>query len=100
MITGTHQLLSSCDPESDRAFFHDVLGFAHVDAGEGWLIFALPLAKMGIHQAESNLTHPHGGQNLAACTIYLMCDQLRETLDLLASRGSRISRFRRQVGES
>lgn len=87
MITGTHLLLSSRDPEADRAFFRDALGFAHVDAGDGWLIFALPPAEMGVHPAESNLTHPHVGQNLAAGTVYLMCDHLRATLDGLASKG-------------
>lgn len=87
MIHGVHLLLNSVKPEADRAFFRDVLNFPHVDAGEGWLIFALPPAEVGIHPAEKDLTHPHGGQNLAAATVYLMCDNLRETIDLLASKG-------------
>src|SRR5579872_6602182 len=33
MIFGTHLLLYSRDPEADRAFFRDVLGLSHVDAG-------------------------------------------------------------------
>ena len=40
LITGTHMIVSSSDPASDRAFFRDVLGFESVDAGGGWLIFA------------------------------------------------------------
>jgi hypothetical protein len=87
MIQGVHLLLASVDPEADRAFFRDVLGFAHVDAGEGWLIFALPPAEMGIHPAEKNLTNLHAGQNLAAATLYLMCDDLGETLASLESKG-------------
>jgi hypothetical protein len=87
MIHGVHLLLNSLKPEADRAFFRDVLNFPHVDAGEGWLIFALPPAEVGIHPAEKDLTHPHAGQNLAAATFYLMCDNLRETIDLLASKG-------------
>jgi hypothetical protein len=87
MIHGVHLLLNSVKPEADRAFFRDVLNFPHVDAGEGWLIFALPPAEVGIHPAEKDLTHPHGGQNLAAATVYLMCNRLRETIDLLASKG-------------
>ena len=87
MIYGVHMLLASSNPDADRAFFRDVLRFAHVDVGEGWLIFALPPAEMGIHPAEKNLSQPHEGKNLAAATIYLMCDNLRETLDSLASRG-------------
>lgn len=87
MIHGVHLLLNSVNPQADRAFFRDVLNFPHVDAGEGWLIFALPPAEMGIHPAEKDLTQPHAGQNLAAATVYLMCDDLRETIDLLAAQG-------------
>jgi hypothetical protein len=87
MIHGVHLLLNSINPEADRAFFRDVLNFPHVDAGEGWLIFALPPAEVGIHPAEKHLTQPHAGQNLAAATVYLMCDSLRETIDLLTAKG-------------
>jgi hypothetical protein len=86
MINGVHLLLSA-NPEADRAFFRDVLNFPHVDAGEGWLIFALPPSEVGIHPAEENLTHPHAGQDLAASTMYLMCDSLSETLHDLAAKG-------------
>jgi hypothetical protein len=86
MINAVHLLLSSVDAEADRAFFRDVLHLPHVDAGEGWLIFALPPAEMGVHPAEKNLSQPQAGQNLAAATVYLMCDNLRETLDWLAAK--------------
>jgi hypothetical protein len=86
MINAVHLLLNSVNPEADRAFFRDVLNFPHVDAGEGWLIFALPPAEIGIHPAEKNLSEPHAGQELAAATFYLMCDNLKETLDLLAAK--------------
>ena len=42
MIFGAHVLLYTKDAEADRAFFRDVLGFSHVDAGHGRLIFRLP----------------------------------------------------------
>jgi catechol 2,3-dioxygenase-like lactoylglutathione lyase family enzyme len=87
MIFGTHLLLYSRDPEADRAFFRDVLGLAHVDSGGGWLIFRLPPAEMGVHPAEENLTQTHAGQDLATGTLYLMCDNLGQTLDELASKG-------------
>jgi hypothetical protein len=87
MINGVHLLLASRNPEADRVFFRDVLKFEHVDAGEGWLIFALPATELGIHPAEKNLTQNHAGQDLAASTLYLMCDSLTETLDSLASQG-------------
>jgi hypothetical protein len=87
MINGVHLLLNSCNPEADRAFFRDVLNFPSVDVGEGWLIFTLPPAEMAVHPAEENLTSPHAGHDLAAGTIYLMCDNLSDTLDALAAKG-------------
>ena len=41
------------DTPAVRAFIADVLGFAHVDAGGGWLIFGLPPAELAVHPAES-----------------------------------------------
>ena len=87
MIIGTHLLLYSRDPEADRDFFRDVLGFAHVDAGGGWLIFALPPAEIGVHPAEENLTQTHAGHDLATGTLYLLCSPLQETLRNLTAKG-------------
>ena len=49
MITGAHVIVYSKDAELDREFFKNVLGFDSVDAGGGWLIFALPPAEAAIH---------------------------------------------------
>ncbi len=87
VINGTHLLLSSTDPEADRAFFRDVLKFPFVDAGEGWLIFALPPAELGIHPAEKAAGQPRAG-GLAAPTVYLMCDNLDSTLSALTTLGA------------
>jgi hypothetical protein len=54
MINGAHFLLYSKDAESDRAFLRDALGFRSVDAGRGWLIFALPPAEIAVHPAEDD----------------------------------------------
>ena len=54
MITGIHALLYSKDADATRALFRDVLGFSAVDAGHGWLIFALPPAELGIHPEEED----------------------------------------------
>ena len=62
MINGVHLLLYSRDPEADRAFFRDVLGFPSVDAGEGWLIFALPPAELGIHPGDGKFVQNHADQ--------------------------------------
>jgi catechol 2,3-dioxygenase-like lactoylglutathione lyase family enzyme len=51
MINGAHVLLYSQDPDADRAFFRDVLELRAVDAGHGWLIFALPPAEAALHPA-------------------------------------------------
>ncbi|HYD86711.1 MAG TPA: hypothetical protein VEA80_04490 [Vitreimonas sp.] len=57
MIIGAHAILYSKDAEADRAFLRDVLKFDHVDAGDGWLIFALPPAEIGVHPHERNDVH-------------------------------------------
>lgn len=73
MIIGAHIILYSTNAEADRAFLRDVCGFSHVDAGHEWLIFALPPAEVAIHPSEDN-----EGRDL-----YLLCDDLPETLALL-----------------
>ena len=77
MITGTHAILYSTDADADRAFLRDVLGFRHVDAGGGWLIFQLPPAELGVHPADG----------APASELYLMCDDLDATLAQLAAQG-------------
>jgi catechol 2,3-dioxygenase-like lactoylglutathione lyase family enzyme len=77
MINGTHVIIYSQDAEADRAFIRDVLGFAHVDAGHGWLIFALPPAEVAVHPTEGPAQHE----------LYLMCDDLAETVETLRAKG-------------
>jgi catechol 2,3-dioxygenase-like lactoylglutathione lyase family enzyme len=89
MINGIHLLLYSRDPESDRAFLRDVLGFQSVDAGEGWLIFALPPAELGIHPGDGNFVEHHANHELSGSVVYLMCDDLRATMERLQSKGAR-----------
>ena len=88
MINGVHLLLYSRDPEVDRVFFRDVLGFASVDAGEGWLIFALPPAEAGIHPGDGSFVQSHAGHQLAGSVIYLMCNDLRATMAELSAKGA------------
>ena len=70
MITGVHAVMFTTDAERDRAFFRDVLELRSVDAGGGWLIFALPPAELAAHPAEG------GGQ----IELYLMCDDVHATV--------------------
>jgi predicted enzyme related to lactoylglutathione lyase len=78
MITGFHALIYSQDAEAVRALFRDVLGFPHVDAGGGWLIFGLPPAELGFHPADAD--HPP--------ELYLMCDDIDATVADLKQRGA------------
>ena len=88
MINGVHLLLYSRDPEADRIFFRDVLGLRSVDAGEGWLIFALPPAELGIHPGDGKFVEHHADHELSGSVIYLMCDDLGATIESLNSKGA------------
>ena len=76
MITGTHVIIYTKDPEADRNFFRDVLNFPAVDAGHGWLIFALPPAEAAFHPDEKNDRHE----------LYFMCDDIKATMASLQAK--------------
>jgi len=86
MITGAHILLYSTDPTADRAFFRDVLGFRSVDAGEGWLIFALPPAELGVHPGSGDFVQQHAEQDLLGALLYLMCNDLPAVVETLKGK--------------
>lgn len=77
MISGIHALIYSRDPDGVRSFFRDVLGHTSVDAGEGWLIFALPPAELAVHPTDGPGHHE----------LYLMCDDVEGTIRTLSSKG-------------
>jgi catechol 2,3-dioxygenase-like lactoylglutathione lyase family enzyme len=77
VISGAHAVLFSEDAERLRAFLRDVLGFSGVDAGGGWLIFALPPAEIAVHPAAESGRHE----------IYLMCDDVHATVAELEGKG-------------
>jgi predicted enzyme related to lactoylglutathione lyase len=79
VITGAHAIIFSHDADAVRAFFRDVLGFASVDAGGGWLIFALPPAELGVHPIDASETGRH--------ELYLMCDDIEKTVKELTAKG-------------
>jgi predicted enzyme related to lactoylglutathione lyase len=81
-IIGTHALLYMSEPDAVRALFRDVFGWKHVDAGHGWLIFALPPAELGIHPAEGP-TFEGGVRH----QLSFMCDDIHETIADLRSKG-------------
>lgn len=81
MINGAHVIIYSKDVEADRAFFRDVLQFPAVDAGHGWLIFALPPAEAAFHDAEAN----------DKLELHFMCDDIAASLKELEAKNVKVS---------
>jgi predicted enzyme related to lactoylglutathione lyase len=82
VIIGAHSIIYSTDPDGVRAFFRDVLELPSVDAGHGWLIFALPPAEVAAHPTDGVGRHE----------LYLMCDDIQATVDDLAAKGVEFAR--------
>ena len=82
VITGAHAIIYSQDADGVRALFHDVLELPSVDAGGGWLIFALPPAEVATHPTDGAGRHE----------LYLMCDDIHATVAELEAKGVEFSR--------
>ncbi len=82
MINGVHAIVFSPQAEQVRAFFAEVLGLSSVDAGRGWLIFALPPAELAVHPTDGGPRHE----------LYLMCDDIQATLAELRDKGVEVAR--------
>jgi catechol 2,3-dioxygenase-like lactoylglutathione lyase family enzyme len=76
-VTGAHVLIYTSEPDALRAVFRDVFGWKHVDAGDGWLIFALPPAELAAHPSEHEVRRD----------LSLMCDDLGATMAELRAKG-------------
>ncbi len=70
-------LLYTEKAEELRTVFRAVFGWRHVDAGDGWLIFALPPAELGVHPSDGETRHE----------LSLMCDDLEATMAELSAKG-------------
>jgi catechol 2,3-dioxygenase-like lactoylglutathione lyase family enzyme len=81
MISAAHVVVYSKNAEADRVFFRDVLGFKSIDAGHGWLVFALPPAEAAFHPSDDSGTHE----------LYFICDDLKAEMASLAGKGVRCS---------
>jgi len=82
MITGIHALVYTKAADRVRAFFRDTLRLSSVDAGDGWLIFALPPAELAVHPSDEDGYHE----------LYLMCDDVHATVEELKRKGVKFSR--------
>jgi nucleoside-diphosphate-sugar epimerase len=81
MINGMHAIVFSPEAEKVRDFFADVIGLSSVDAGGGWLIFALPPAELAVHPGDGESRHQ----------LYLMCDDIGATLAELRGKGVEVA---------
>ncbi|KUN03325.1 extradiol dioxygenase [Streptomyces yokosukanensis] len=88
MINGAHVVLYSRDAEADRAFLRDTLGWAHVDAGRGWLIFKAPPTEVAFHPTDGEPAHE----------LMLMCDDLDATRRRLTEQGVEFTRPVEEAG--
>jgi catechol 2,3-dioxygenase-like lactoylglutathione lyase family enzyme len=88
VITGAHAIIFTKDAERVRAFLRDVLGFPSVDAGGGWLIFALPPAELAAHPTNQDPHHE----------LYLMCDDVHATVAELQGKGVKFTAPIKDVG--
>jgi len=76
VVFGAHLVLYSRDAEGDRRFLAETFGLRSVDAGHGWLIFAMPPSELAVHPG-----------NAAGAELYLMCDDVVGEVASLAARG-------------
>ena len=83
MIKGVHTMFYSSRAEETRAFLRDKLGFPFTDVGDGWLIFDMPEADMGVHPVEDGDIHSQAGTN----AISFYCDDIEETVAELKRKG-------------
>lgn len=97
MITAVHTLVYADDAEAARAFFRDVLGWPHVDAGGGWLIFRTGPSELGVHPTSDDRGGTHWSTDQHH-EISLMCDDIEQTVAELEARGVRFSREIRDEG--
>jgi predicted enzyme related to lactoylglutathione lyase len=95
MITAVHTLVYADDADAARAFFRDVLGWAHVDARGGWLIFKSGPSELAVHPTEG-----HGGAPAIEQhhELTLVCDDLERTVEELKAKGAEFTRDIRDDG--
>jgi len=84
-ITGVHTMFYSAKAEELRAFLRDKLEFPTSDAGDGWLLFEMPSADMGVHPVEASNAHLNPPPNTHAISFF--CDDIQATVADLQARG-------------
>lgn len=87
VIDGAHLLLFTTDPHSDQAALERILGTPVVPAGEDRVIIALPPGEIATHVTSDEFAHRHAGHDLQGTALYLMCNDLDDTIEGLESLG-------------
>jgi hypothetical protein len=82
IINGAHAILYSDDADATRTASAKVLATRSVDAGGGWLIFALPPAELAVHPATDS----------GRVELYLMTDDVAATVTALKADGIEVTR--------
>jgi catechol 2,3-dioxygenase-like lactoylglutathione lyase family enzyme len=83
MIKGVHITFYTPEAEALRTFFTKTLKLPSVDAGGGWMIFALPPADLGCHPIAEGDEIRH--------ELSFYCDDIRQTITELQGRGIRFT---------
>jgi hypothetical protein len=81
MIKGVHTMFYSSKPAELRKFLREKLGFAATDVGDGWLIFDLPEAEMGVHPTDRK------GAPSGTPDISFYCEDIQKTVKELKAKG-------------
>jgi hypothetical protein len=81
MINGAHAILYSDDADATRTALAKVLGTRSVDAGDGWLIFALPPGEVAVHPGSG------WGRGPGHHALFLMCHDIEHTVAELERKG-------------
>jgi predicted enzyme related to lactoylglutathione lyase len=81
MIKGVHTMFYSSDAKGLRRFLKAKLGLKAHDIGEGWLIFEVPEADMGVHPADKD------GAPSGTHDISFYCDDIKKTVKELKAKG-------------
>ena len=87
MISGDTQLFTVKTSTRTAHFFATSLGLKSVDAGQGWLIFALPPAEAAFHPSDTDEEFHE---------LYFMCDDLKSEMATLERKGVKCSKVEEQ----
>lgn len=85
MIKGMHGMFYSSEPEKLRLFFKEVLELPATDIGEGWLIYDIKAADLGVHPSKSP-GHPETQSGTADISFF--CENLEESVEKLKAKGA------------